>query len=387
MATPDETSRKSDPADEAAATAAPAADYYEASQWKLMWRRFRKHKVALWMLHVLIVLYVLCLACEFLSPYSPTAIHADWPEMPPQAIRIGFVEGRTLPRLYLHPFVREKDPVTLERRYVVDRARRVPVELFVRGRSWSFLGFIDTRVHLFGPAEPEANTCFLLGTDALGQDMLSRILHGGRISLLLGLTGVALTFVLGILFGGISGYYGGKIDLAIQRVVEVLQSVPKIPIWLAMGAAIPKNWTSVQVYFAMTLILACIGWTGLCRVVRGKLLALREEDYARAAVLAGASQPRVIFLHLIPNFLSHIIASLTLAIPMMILAETSLSFLGMGMRPPAVSLGVLLQEANSVSVIVNQPWMLLPSVVVIVAVLAFNFVGEGLRDAADPYST
>ena len=387
MATPEKTIRQPDPPDEAAARAAPAPDYYEASQRTLMWRRFRKHKVALWMLHVLIVLYAVCVNCEFISQYSPTAIHARWPEVPPQPIRIGFIEGRTLPRLYVYPFIPGQDPVTLERRYAVDRTRRVPIELFVRGRSWSFLGLIDTDLHLFSPADPESDTCFLLGTDALGQDMLSRILHGGRISLLLGLTGVALTFVLGILFGGISGYYGGKIDLVIQRVVEVLQSVPKIPIWLAMGAAIPKNWTSVQVYFAMTMILACIGWTGLCRVVRGKLLALREEDYARAAVLAGASQSRVIFVHLIPNFLSHIIASLTLAIPMMILAETSLSFLGMGMRPPAVSLGVLLQEANSVSVVVNQPWMLLPSAVVIVAVLAFNFVGEGLRDAADPYST
>ena len=228
---------------------------------------------------------------------------------------------------------------------------------------------------------------FLLGTDGLGRDMLSRIISGGRISLLLGITGVMLSFFLGISLGGISGYYGGGVDMLIQRSAEIIQSIPTIPIWLALGAAIPKDWSPIQVYFGMTLILACMGWTGLCRVVRGKLLSLREEDYARAALLAGATERRIIFMHLIPNFTSHIIASLTLAIPGMILAETSLSFLGLGLRPPIVSWGVLLQQANSVQVVKSQPWLLLPAAMVVIAVLAFNFIGEGLRDAADPYSS
>jgi len=239
-----------------------------------------------------------------------------------------------------------------------------------------------------GPCEIwRPHRAFLLGTGSLGQDVLSRILHGGRISLLIGLMGVLLSFALGITLGGISGYFGGRVDMIIQRTAEVLMTIPKIPIWLALAAAIPKQWSSLSVYFMMTLILASMGWTGLCRVVRGKLLALREEDYARAALLAGASERRIIFVHLLPNFVSHLIASLTLAIPGMILAETSLSFLGLGLRPPIVSWGVLLQQAQSVEVVENQPWMLLPAVAVIVSVLAFNFVGEGLRDAADPYST
>lgn len=364
-----------------------AAEYYRAPQWKLMWWRFRKHKVALWMLHVVVLLYIICLNCEFLTPYRPSAIHKDWVNLPPQTMRVGFIEGSSLPRLYVYPFKMQKDPVTLARVYSVDRSRRTPIQWFVHGRKWKVLGLFETDVHLFGVNQEQTNTCFLLGTDSLGQDLFSRILYGGRISLLIGLTGVILTFFLGIALGGISGYYGGRIDMFIQRIAEVVQTVPKIPIWLALAAAIPKNWTSVQVYFAMTLILASMGWSGLCRTVRGKLLALREEDYARAALLAGASESRIIFVHLVPNFLSHIIVSLTLSVPRMILAETSLSFLGLGLRPPIVSWGVLLQQAYRADIVINQPWLLLPAVMVIIAVLSFNFAGEGLRDAADPYST
>jgi peptide/nickel transport system permease protein len=363
-----------------------ATAYYETPQWKLMWRRFRKHKVALWMLHVVILLYVICLNCDFLSPYNPSEIHARSVDMPPQVLHMGFVEGHTLPQIYVHPFQMIQDPVTLERRYSVIPQQRTPVQWFVRGLEWKFMGLVSTNVHLFGVDGSGGATCYLLGTDKLGQDMFSRILYGGRISLLLGLTGELLTFVLGVFLGGISGYYGGKIDIVIQRIVEILQSVPTIPIWLAMAAAIPRTWSPIQSYFAMTMILAIIGWTGLCRVVRGKLLALREEDYARAALLAGASERRVIFVHLVPNFLSHIIATMTLSIPGIILAETSLSYLGLGLRPPVVSWGVLLQDAQSVDSVINQPWMLLPAVMVILAVLAFNFAGDGLRDAADPYA-
>ncbi len=358
--------------------------YYEASQWRLMARRFAKHKIALWMLFVVIALYILCLNCDFFAPYDPEAFHGDWINTPPQVLHFGKVEGHTLPRFYVHPYERMRNPVTLAERYYVNKDRRVPIKLFVSGRKWKFLGLFETDLHFFGVKEGE--TCFLLGTGKLGQDIFSRILYGGRISLLVGFTGVFLTFFLGIVLGGISGYFGGKTDMAIQRTAEIFLTVPKIPIWMALAAAIPKGYTPLQVYFFMTLILACMGWPGLCRVVRGKLLALREEDYARAALLAGASEGRVIFVHLIPNFMSHIIASLTLRVPMMILAETSLSFLGLGLRKPIVSWGVLLKNANNPSVVLNQPWIMLPAGAVILAVLAFNFAGEGLRDAADPYT-
>lgn len=457
--------------------------YYEASQWTLVRRRFSKHKVALWMLFVVVILYVLCLNCDFFAPYGPVTIHKDWTNLPPQYIKIGRAEGSWMPWFYVNPYKRVRNPITLAERYYADSSRRLPVRLFARGRPWKFLGLLETNLHFFGvdpepmmgvadksmapvsvtiaddretdglqytrvtviggnlatagiqtgdtlrlfapgadgrrssetvdyriasiidertamldhgPYDPvevpvtaevwREHTIFLLGTGPLGQDLLSRMLYGGRISLLIGLTGVIMSFTLGITLGGISGYFGGKIDMVIQRIAEILMTVPKIPIWLALSAAIPKNWTSLQVYFSMTLILACMGWTGLCRVVRGKLLALREEDYARAAQLAGASERRIIFVHLVPNFASHIIASLTLAIPGMILAETSLSFLGLGLRPPIVSWGVLLQQTQRVEVVESQPWLLLPAGMVVLAVLAFNFVGEGLRDAADPYA-
>ncbi len=361
------------------------AGVYEANQFKLMMRRFRKHRAAYWCAHIVLLLYIVCLSCNFIAPYDPAKIHEDWVNVPPQGLRFGKVDGFTLPRLYVHPYDLQIHPVTLRRVYQVDHESRVPLRFFVKGRSWKWMGIIPTTRHLFGVDEEAGETCFLLGTGGLGQDGFSRILYGGRISLLLGLTGVSITFVLGIMLGGVSGYYGGILDLAIQRVVEILQSVPKIPIWLAMAAAIPKSWSSLQVYFAMTLILACIGWTGLCRVVRGKMLSLREEDYARAASLAGATESRIIFVHLVPNFMSHIVASLSLAVPGMILAETSLSFLGLGLRPPIVSWGVLLQEAT-VDSIVNQTWLLLPALAVILTVLSMNFMGDGLRDAADPYA-
>jgi peptide/nickel transport system permease protein len=359
--------------------------YYEASQWVLMRRRFCKHKVAVWSVYILAVLYMVCMNCEFFSAYDPNEFHEQWVDMPPQILHFGKVEGFRWSRFYVHPLIRIRHPVTLDECYYADTSRRVPLEFFVEGRPWRFLGLFTTRLHFFGV--PEGETCFLLGTGRLGQDMFSRLLYGGRISLLVGFTAVFLSFFLGISLGGISGFFGGKIDMAIQRVAEVLMTIPHIPIWLTMAAAIPKGWTSLQSYFVMTLILACMGWTNLCRTVRGKLLSLREEDYARAAVLAGASQKRVIFVHLIPNFLSHIIATLTLAIPGMILSETSLSYLGLGLRPPIVSWGVLLKEAHNGQAVLNQPWLLVPAVAVILTVLAFNFAGEGLRDAADPYST
>jgi peptide/nickel transport system permease protein len=355
--------------------------YYEAGQWTLVRRRFNKHRVAVWMLWVIAILYVLCMNCEFFAPHDPGTIDSRFVNMPPQIVRVGPTDG-----LYVHPAIMKIDPATLQRQYMPDTSRRVPLQFFVRGRTWKFLGLWETDLHFFGVDTAGGQTCYLLGTDGLGRDVFSRILYGGRVSLSIGFIGMAISFVLGISLGGVSGYFGGRIDMLIQRFAEILQTVPKIPIWLTMAAAIPREWSSLQVYFIMTLILACMGWTGLCRTVRGKLLALREEDYARAAQLAGASEPRVIFLHLVPNFMSHLIASLTLAIPGMILAETSLSFLGLGLRPPTVSWGVLLQQASKPHVVADHPWLLLPAGMVVMAVLAFNFIGEGLRDAADPYA-
>lgn len=374
-----------DPTPVAAAPAAADAgkvQYYEASQWQLMQRRFRKHRIAFWCTHLVFLIYGLCLAAPFIAPYDPVEMHPGYINLPPQVVHVGFVPDHTLPRLYVHPYRMRMDPVTLERTYSVDESERTPIRFLVEGRPWGLFG-LETSRHLFGV--DKGQTCFLLGTGKLGQDGLSRLLYGGRISLLLGLMGVTLSFVLGLSLGGISGYYGGRIDMLIQRTAEVLMTIPSIPLWLALAAAIPKDWSSLQVYWGMTMILACIGWTGMCRTVRGKLLALREEDYAKAALLAGATERRIIAVHLIPNFFSHIIASLSLAVPGMILAETSLSFLGLGLRPPVVSWGVLLQEAT-VDAVINQPWLLLPAVCVVLIVLSFNFMGEGMRDAADPYA-
>ncbi|MEK7413220.1 MAG: ABC transporter permease [Planctomycetota bacterium] len=356
--------------------------YYEASHWTLMRRRFCKHRVAFWCTHLVFLIYALCLAAPLLAPYDPVKIHSNFINLPPQIVHVGFVENHTLPRLYVHPYRQNMDPSTLDRTYWVDESVRVPIRFFVEGHSWGLFGLESNR-HLFGV--DEGQTCFLFGTGQLGQDSLSRMLYGGRVSLLLGLMGVLLSFFLGLTLGGISGYYGGRIDMIIQRSAEVMMTIPSIPLWLALGAAIPKDWSPLQVYWGMTMILACIGWTGMCRTVRGKLLSLREEDYAKAALLAGATEGRIIAVHLIPNFFSHIIASLSLAVPGMILAETSLSFLGLGLRPPVVSWGVLLQEATVDSVI-NQPWLLMPAACVILIVLSFNFMGEGMRDAADPYA-
>ena len=307
---------------------------YDESQWQMMYRRFKKHKLAYWMFFVLAFMYITCLNSNFLAPYAPAKINSEYVNLPPQILKFGFVEDYSLPRFYVNPYESVRNTLTLQREYAVDHDERVAIEFFVSGRSWNFLGLIPCELHLFGVSDPE-QTCFLLGTDSLGQDLFSRILYGGKISLLIGLCGVVLSFFLGITLGGLSGYYGGIFDLVVQRISELLQSIPRIPIWLALSAMIPKNWSSLEVYFAMSLILACIGWTHVCRDVRGKLLSLREEDYARAAMLCGASEIRIVFVHLVPNFISHIITLITLSVPGMILAETMLSFLNLGIRPLA----------------------------------------------------
>jgi peptide/nickel transport system permease protein len=357
--------------------------FYMASQWQLMWWKLRKHKLAMVSSVVLIIFYLIALFCEFIAPYDLNKRSTAYVFTPPQKIHF-LKDGRLSFRPFVYGLKRRINPQTLRRIYEEDKSVTYPIGFFVRGDLYKFWGQWERDLHLFGVKEP--GTFFLLGTDRMGRDVFSRIVYGARISLTIGLVGVAISFVLGLLLGGISGYYGGAIDNIIQRIIEILRSFPSIPLWMALSAALPPHWPPLRVYFGITIILSIIGWTGLARVVRGKLLSLREEDFAMAARLAGASEMRIITRHLLPAFMSHIVVSLTLSVPGVILAETALSFLGLGLRPPVTSWGVLLQEAQNVRTVALQPWLLLPVFFVIVAVLAFNFLGDGLRDAADPYS-
>jgi peptide/nickel transport system permease protein len=353
-----------------------------ASNWRLVWWRFRKHRLAVASAVVLIGLYVVVLCPDFFSTQDPEATDARLAFIPLQRPRL--VDGTSL-RPWVPAVVGKRNPTTLRMEWRLDETRKVPVRFFVTGYPYRILGLIPSRLHLMGVAPDAGSGLHLLGTDRLGRDQFSRLAHATQTSMTIGLTAVALSIVFGVLLGGISGYVGGVPDLIIQRVIELLQSLPTIPIWLALTAALPRDWSSQRVFFAITVILSLVGWTTLGREVRGRFLALREEDYVLAAELAGASRRRIIGRHMVPNFLSHIIATSTLAIPAMIINESALSFLGLGIRPPAISWGVLLQEAQNIQTLALAPWLLIPGAVVIVSVLAFNLVGDGLRDAADPY--
>ncbi len=353
-----------------------------ASNWRLVWWRFRRHHLAMASAVLLIFLYLIVLAPDFFSTQDPERTDARQAFIPVQTVHF-FDDGKLAP--WVPAIAGKRNPVTLRMEWTTDPQKKVPVRFFASGHAWRFLGLFETRLHLIVPADPAARI-FLLGSDRLGRDQWSRIMHGTQTSMTVGLVAVALSVVLGVVLGGISGYVGGKTDAVIQRVIELLQSVPTIPIWLALSAALPRDWTPIQVFFAITVILSLVGWTTLGREVRGRFLALREEDFVLAARLAGASRMRIILRHMVPTFLSHIIATSSLAIPVMIINETSLSFLGLGIRPPAISWGVLLQEAQNIQTLALAPWLLIPGVLVIVAVLAFNLVGDGLRDASDPYS-
>lgn len=350
-----------------------------APQWKLIWWRFRKHKMAMIGLVVLGLLYFVAIFAGFFAPFTTTSTASTHAYHPPQLPRFSTSEG-----LYVHPTEGSTDIETLQRVFVVDESRTVPLGFFVKGESYKILGLVESDIHLFGPKNM-GDRFYLLGADRSGGDLLSKIIYGGQISLSIGLVGVAISLVLGLLLGGISGYFGGWVDNLIQRLIELIMSIPTLPLWLGLAAAIPPGWGIVNTYLMITVILSLLGWTALARVIRGRLLQTRDEDYVLAAKLDGASTGRIIFKHMLPTFSSHIIATVSLAIPAMILAETSLSFLGLGMRAPAVSWGVLLQDAQSVRVIASAPWLLLPGLVVVIAVVAFNFVGDGLRDSADPY--
>jgi peptide/nickel transport system permease protein len=355
--------------------------YYMASQWQLMWWKLKRHRLAVIFGFVLLVMYGSTLISEIVAPYDLHERHTRFIYAPPQAVHL-FDKGE-----FIGPFVYgwnfSLNMENLKREYSENTAKIYPVRFFCRGEPYKFWGLIDGDFHLVCPSA--GGTLFLLGTDRLGRDMLSRILYGARISLTIGLIGITISFTLGIIIGGIAGYFGGLIDNVIQRVIEVIRSFPEIPLWMALSAILPVNWSPIFIYFGITALLAMLDWTSLARAVRSKLLALREEDYCAAAQLMGARPRRIIARHLLPGFMSHLIASATLSIPAMILGETALSFLGLGLRPPITSWGVLLNEAQNINVVALYPWLILPVVPVIVIILAFNFFGDGLRDAADPY--
>ncbi|MBZ0297852.1 MAG: ABC transporter permease [Anaerolineae bacterium] len=355
--------------------------YYIASQRQLIWRRFKRHRVAFLALFLLVAMYFVAFTYEFWAPYDPLTQHSGFVNTPPTSIRV-VDEDDNLRRPFVYGLKFELNLDTFERVYTADPEEIHPIQFFVRGESYRFWGLFETDIHFIGVNEGKL---FLLGTDELGRDLFSRILAASRISLTIGLVGVFLSFALGATLGGISGYYGGAVDIIIMRITEILSSIPQIPLWIALAAIVPINWPVIQTYFAITIILSILTWTGLARLVRAKLLELREQDYIMASRIAGASDLRVIFDHLLPAYISLLIVSLTLAIPNMILGETALSFLGLGIRAPAVSWGTLLQGAQNISNVALRPWMLTPALFVIVTVLLFNFIGDGLRDAADPY--
>lgn len=367
--------------------------YYMASQWQLMGQKFRKHKLARFSLRLLLFMYLTAIFAEFFSIQGLVSYDVNYTSAPPTRLHWIDAEGRFHLRPFIYQVRKERDPETLRKRYVEDTDQIFPLYFFTSGEEYKMWGFIPGNLHLVtakqkGAGEDGADIrgpLFPLGTDMLGRDIYSRMVLGGRISLSIGLAGVLISLVLGVVIGGISGYFGGWVDQVIQRIIEILRSFPAIPLWMAMSAAIPPNIHPLKVYFFITVILSFLGWTGLARKVRSKFIALREEDYIMAAKVSGCKDARIIRTHMIPGFLSYLIVDVSLSIPRMILSETSLSFLGLGIRSPITSWGVLLQEAQAVQNVALYPWLLTPVAAVITAVMAFNFLGDGLRDAADPY--
>ncbi|MBV9824103.1 MAG: ABC transporter permease [Alphaproteobacteria bacterium] len=357
--------------------------FAQATQLQLTWWRFKRHKLALISLFVVALFYLIAIFADLLAFADPHATDAKRSYIPPQGIHF-FDNGKFQPFIYGLKGVR--DPKTFKLAYAPDPSRKLPVTFFAHGYAYNLFGVIPTDRHLLGfEGGQPIDGIFLLGTDQLGRDLYSRLMVATRISLFIGLAGVSLSLLLGVLLGGVSGLYGGWIDTLLQRLIEIVRSIPTIPLWMGLAAALPNTWSVTQVYFAITVIISLVGWTELARVVRGRFLALREEDFVIAAELAGASQLRIIFRHMLPSFASHVIAAVSLALPAMIVSETSLSYLGLGLRPPAISWGILLQDTQNVQVLAGAPWLLTAAIPVIMVILAFNFLGDGLRDAADPY--
>jgi peptide/nickel transport system permease protein len=357
------------------------------SQWQLIRMGFAKHKLAVVGLYILAGMYLVAIFAEFFAPTTATWRNLDHPYCPPQPVRFNLSDG-----LHVRALRCQVDPITFRKTYVEDANDSIPLSFFVKGEPYHLWNLIPMQRHFLGAnnevrSVEKGATFYALGADKYGRDILSRMIYGSRISLSVGLIGITFIFVMGMTIGGVSGYVGGATDTVIQRAIEIINSLPQLPMWLALAAVMPSDWSPLRIYFAITIVLSMFGWTRLARVVRGKILALREEDYAMAARLVGAGHGRILFRHLLPGFTSHIIVALTLSIPAMILGETSLSFLGLGLRPPVVSWGVMLQDCMDIQAVRFYPWLLLPVTFIIAAVLAFNFVGDGLRDAADPYST
>jgi peptide/nickel transport system permease protein len=355
---------------------------YTAKPWRLMWWRFRKHKLAVASLLFLTFCYTVAIFAEIVAPYRPDSIERIQTFVPPRAIH--FFHAGSFKGPFIYALKRTRDKKTARVTYAVQQDKIIPVQFFVRGEKYKFWGVWESDLHLFG-IDAKRQKINLLGTDSLGRDVASRLIYGSRVTLSAGLIGVIFAFFLGLFFGSISGYFGGILDSLIQRLMEFIRSVPTIPLWMGLAAALPIQWDPLFVYVLITIILALIGWTHLARVVRGRFFSLKTEDYVLAARLSGASEYRIITKHMLPAMTSYIIAAMTLAVPEMILGETALSFLGLGLRPPVVSWGVLLQDAQSLRAISLASWLLIPGVAVVLVVLAFNFMGDGLRDAADPY--
>lgn len=354
--------------------------FYTASQWQLIWWKFRKHKLAMIAMPILIIIYIGAIFCEIFGTVIPTTRFPEYKSAPPQMIKI-YEKGEGFTAPFVYEIKQVTDPKTFRRTFEVDTTQKYPVKFFQSGEPYKLWGIFRMDLHVLSSEGP----LFLFGTDELGRDLWTRIVYASRISLSVGMVGVLLTFVLGLLLGGLSGFFGGFTDTIVQRSIDLVICIPTIPLWMALAAALPPNWSTIKTYFAIIIIMSLINWTTLARVVRGKLLSLREEDFVIAAKISGAKSGRIIVKHMLPSFLSYIIVAMTLSIPYTILGETALSFLGLGLRPPVVSWGVLLQQAQNFVTIAHFPWLLWPIAWIVVTVLMFNFLGDGLRDAADPY--